>query len=280
MSRFFVLVLLGVLVGALAFAVAPPVPKVPTPVTVNSIGMEFVDIPAGTFSMGSPLKEEGRDDDEGPEHEVSISAFQLGVHEVTQGQYEKVTGNNPSWFSAKGRSKEKVDKIDTSRFPVEYVSWEEATAFCAALSALPAERGAGRSYRLPSEAEWEYACRAGARTKTAYWFGKSLSAKQANFGADVGRPCEVGSYPPNAWGLFDMHGNVWEWCSDRYDAKYYSVSPKKDPQGPEKGALRVFRGGSWNYFDWYSRSASREGFGSRYRDDNVGFRVVLIAGGK
>ncbi len=168
----------------------------------NSIGMKLVLIPAGKFMMGSPKDEKDRGDDE-EQHEVSITKpFYLGVYLVTQAEYEKVMGNNPSWFSAKGDGKDKVKDIDTSLFPVEMVYWNNAIAFCKKLSELPEEKKAGRVYRLPTEAEWEYACRAG--TKTVFHYGDSLSSKQANFdgrfpygqveeGPHLGRTTKVGS---------------------------------------------------------------------------------------
>jgi formylglycine-generating enzyme required for sulfatase activity len=229
-------------------------PKQPAPTLTNSLGMKLALIPAGKFQMGSPADEEERDRDEA-QHEVVITKpFYLGVHEVTQGQYQKVMNNNPSFFnSTRGGSPD---------HPAENVQWKHATEFCERLSALAEEKKAGRRYRLPTEAEWEYACRAG--TTTSFHYGKSLSAKQANFdgnfpygGADKGphlrQPAKVGLYQPNGFGLYDMHGNVSEWCADYYDKDYYQNSPKEDPKGPAKGVVptdfgefyRVIRGGSW-----------------------------------
>jgi formylglycine-generating enzyme len=270
--------------------------KIPKDVT-NSIGMKLKLIPKGKFTMGSPKSE--RDDllaslkvkeapdwlkAEGPQHEVEISQpFYLGVYEVTQGQYEKVMAKNPSWFSAKGGGKDAVKGLDTAAFPVERVSWTDAKAFCDKLSALPKEKAAGRVYRLPTEAEWEYACRAG--TTMSFHFGKALSSTQANFdgrlpdgGADKGpylrRTCAVGSYPANAFGLHDMHGNVFEWCADWYGKDYYGVSSKKDPQGPISGTGRVVRGGSCSLLRLYCRAACRLGLDPVSRDSNFGFRVA------
>src|SRR5262249_11901932 len=145
------------------------------------------------------------------------------------------------------------------------------------LSALAAEKQAGRVYRLPTEAEWEYACRAG--TTTAFHTGNSLSSTQANFGKGLdsrGRPCKVGSYKPNAWGLYDMHGNVWEVCSDRFSKDYYETRPKKDPKGPAEGKSRVVRGGGWNEGASFCRASSRVAFPPDVRRGGLGFRVVCV----
>ncbi|HEV3082696.1 MAG TPA: formylglycine-generating enzyme family protein, partial [Gemmataceae bacterium] len=222
----------------------------------NSIGMKLALIPAGKFQMGSPEAEVDREDKE-LQHEESITKpFYMGVYEVTQGEWEKVTGKaSPSLFHAK--------KGGGPDHPVENLRWYDAVDYCQKLTALPEEKKAGRTYRLPTEAEWEYACRAG--TTTPFHFGKSLSSKEANFngnfpygGAAKGdylrRTAKVGSYAPNAWGLYDMYGNVAEWCSDWYDPGYYRDSPKADPKGPAKGVVatdynndfyRVVRGGCW-----------------------------------
>jgi hypothetical protein len=155
--------------------------KAPAKGIKNSVDMELVLIPRGTFLMGSPKDEEGRrDDDEGPQHEVRITRpFYLGVYAVTQAEYQKVMGKNPSWFCKDNFGKDKVEGLDTGRFPVEHVSWADARKFCDELSKWAQEKKRGRLYRLPSEAEWEYACRAG--TKTPFHFGKSASSTQANF---------------------------------------------------------------------------------------------------
>jgi formylglycine-generating enzyme required for sulfatase activity/serine/threonine protein kinase len=255
---------------------APPVAAPGAREITNSVGMKLVLIPAGKFRMGSPNTETDRASDEGPEHEVEITRpFYMGIYEVTQKQYQAVMGRNPSWFSPTGEGKKKVANLSTDEFPVEMVSWYEAVAFCNKLSALPEEERFGRWYRLPTEAEWEYACRAGAALKTPFHFGRSLSSYQANIDY-LQRTTTVGSYAPNAFGLFDMHGNVWEWCADWYDADYYGKSPKHDPQGPQKGQRRVLRGGSWFVSGGpYSRSARRHGTEPGFRNDNLGFRVVL-----
>jgi formylglycine-generating enzyme required for sulfatase activity len=194
-------------------------------------------------------------------------------------------GNNPSDFSKKGNGKDKVKGEDTRRFPVERVSWQEATVFCKKLTERAGEKKLLLKYRLPTEAEWEYACRGGASSHQPFHFGKSLSSKQANFdgrspyggankGPDLGRTCKVGSYKANGFGLKDMHGNVFEWCSDRYDQGYYGKSPAKDPQGASEGSSRVIRGGAWENEASRCRSAFRTGRVPDYRDSRVGFRVA------
>ncbi len=254
---------------------------------VNAVGMRFVLVPAGRFLRGAPPDEADRSPDEEPRHEVDISRpFYLGLYQVTQEEYERVVGMNPSHFSPFGTASEKVGGLDTSRLPVEQVSWEDAVAFCRLLSDLPQERKRNRHYRLPTEAEWEYACRAG--TTTAFAFGNTLSSAQANFdgqfpygGAPPGpyleRTTAVGSYRPNAWGLYDMHGNVWEWCADWHGLYPHDGAPLKDPTGSRTGVRRVLRGGSWNYTAKGCRSAVRNGLSPANHYKIVGCRVVLVA---
>jgi uncharacterized protein (TIGR02996 family) len=263
--------------------VRPVVPEV-----VNSIGMRLALIPPGRFRMGSPDDEEGRKEDEGPLHEVEITRpFYLGVFPVTQGQWQTVMGSNPSYFSATGGGNEKVKGLDTSDFPVEQVSWEDAQTFLARLSVLPEEKSAGRLYRLPSEAEWEYCCRGGASSSTAFCFGNSLASTQANFngnypyggaakGPNLRRTCSVGSYRPNALGLHDMHGNLGEWSADWYSPTYYGKSPPKDPPGPSSGSGRLIQGGSWFHVGQRCRPAFRHGYSPSRRDRYVGFRVAAV----
>jgi formylglycine-generating enzyme required for sulfatase activity len=162
--------------------------------------------------------------------------------------------------------------VDTSDFPVEFVSWQDAVDFCAKLSALPAEKKAGRVYRLPSEAEWEYACRAG--TKTPWNHGNELDSKAANVHPGLGRAQKVGTYRPNKWGLYDVHGNVCEWCSDWHDDGYYKNGPKKDPAGPAKGSDRVMRGGCLIYGAADCRSARRDHGRPNAQVGTVGFRAA------
>jgi formylglycine-generating enzyme required for sulfatase activity len=250
--------------------------------------MKFVLVPTGAFLMGSPEGEEGRYEDEGPQHQVEITKpFYLGVFPVTQAQWQAVMGDNPSFFCATGGGKDQVGRMDTDDFPVESASWEDVQAFLEKLTSLPEEMKKGRKYRLPSEAEWEYACRGRATSSTPFSFGNSLSFTQANFdgnhpygGAATGpylkRTSKVGSYQPNSLGLFDMHGNVWEWCEDWYDADYYKGSPRCDPRGPSQGALRVIRGGSWNLRGQFCRSARRIRYTPGYRTNGLGFRAALV----
>jgi formylglycine-generating enzyme required for sulfatase activity len=255
----------------------------------------FVHVPAGLFYMGSPKSEAERGGDESPLHEVQVSDFWMAQHEVTQAEWTAVMGSNPSNFKS-------------TQLPVEQVTWYDVLVYANKRSIMegrkPCYSLAGKTdpsawgsvsaawngikcdftangYRLPSEAEWEYACRAGTTTATA--FGKSLSSKQANFdgtfpyngaakGLSVGKTRAVGSYAPNAWGLFDMHGNVHEWCWDWYGN--YGAADSKNPSGASSGENRVFRGGGWRLDGSELRSAYRDsgkpGFSSRY----LGFRVV------
>ncbi|MBY0231053.1 MAG: SUMF1/EgtB/PvdO family nonheme iron enzyme, partial [Gemmataceae bacterium] len=224
----------------------------------NTLGMRFVLVPAGSFLMGSPAGEAMRAEDEGPVRAVAIAEpFYLGVHPVTQAQYEKVMGKNPAHFTKK--------EGGGPDHPVECVSGLDSEEFCRKLSAKD-----GKKYRLPTEAEWEYACRAG--TLSAFAFGDSLSSSEANFdgtrpygGGKVGpfleRTSQVGAFKPNAWGLFDMHGNVWEWCAD--------AAPDKQ---------RMVRGGSGNNSGHLCRSARRQRYAPSHRGETVGFRVALALG--
>jgi serine/threonine protein kinase len=278
---------------------------VPVEIT-NSIGMKLVLIPPGEFTMGSPkelIEEELKRPDneqwyrwrlpgEGPQHRVRITKpFYLGRYVVTQGEYEKVMGNNPSEFSATGKQKDKVGGQDTKRFLVEGVSWDEAVEFCRKLSERPEEKAAGRRYRLPSEAQWEYACRAGNTGRFSFSPSNRAIPREYDehgledcgwFGYNSGRmPHAVGLRRGNPWSLYDMHGNVWEWCQDWYDKDWYVASPADDPSGPPGGSDRVLRGGSWCHPAGNCRSARRDnGDATRYRSYDAGFRVSLVLADK
>jgi formylglycine-generating enzyme required for sulfatase activity len=256
-------------------------PRVFTISTVNSLGMRMILIPPGRFTMGSPDDELERHSDEHL-HPVELTrGFWMSEHLVTQSQYEQIMKANPSHFRPDGAGAENVTNLDTSTFPVECVTWRRAVSFCTRLSKRAAERNAGRVYRLPTEAEWEYACRAG--TYSPFAFGMSLSSQQANVdgttpagrakaGPYLARTCPVGSYGPNAFGLHDMHGQVWEWCSDWWDPEF--VGPERDPTGPPEGTRHIMRGGSWYHYPHVCRSAARIRYAEEVGYDN-GFRVVM-----
>lgn len=236
----------------------------------NSLEMEFVLIPKGNFSMGRPVGSELHEIDDGP-HQVTISKdYYLGVHEVTQGQYQKVMGINPSYFQ------EGIDgNEDSLMCPVENVSWFDAVELCKRLSELPEEKKEGRVYRLPTEAEWEYACRAGSTEAFSFGSNPEFLGDYGWYRANQrGRPQPVGKKMMNAWGLYDMHGNVEEWCSDWY--AYYPSEPVTDPKGPKEGSFRIMRGGGWWAEPWECRSGSRQAGNpiAKYRKA-VGFRLAL-----
>ena len=236
----------------------------PGGVVTNSIGMKLVYIPAGSFMMGSSgsAAQLAR---VLVQHEVRISeGFWMGETEVTQGQYKSVMNAQP--WSGQDYVQEYANN------PAVYVSWDDAVEFCRKLS-----EQTGETYRLPTEAEWEYACRAG--TKTWFSFGDSESslgdyAWFVDNTHKVGQSYahSVGKKKSNPWGLYDMHGNVCEWCLDWYAPDYYSKSPESNPQGPDEGSFRVLRGGGWGYLPRYCGSAYR--IKAAYRDDYFGFRVA------
>jgi formylglycine-generating enzyme required for sulfatase activity/serine/threonine protein kinase len=236
----------------------------------GGVTMEFALIPAGEFLMGSPENEPRRDPNEGPQRRIRISRpFYMGKYEVTQEQWERVMGNNPSEFKG-------------AENPVDQVSWNDCQEFLNKLNALVKGRG---TFRLPTEAEWEYACRAG--TTTPFHTGNTISTDQANYhgnynygdgrkGVYRDKTVPVGSFRPNAWGLYDMHGNVWEWCQDWSGP--YGKATETDPTGPKTGPSRVLRGGSWNHIPRNCRSANRNWNAPDRRLTNVGFRVVASSG--
>ena len=261
----------------------------------NTIGMKLVYIPAGKFTMGSPKIEQAQfrkvispqyadHADQEKQHEVHITkGFYLGKYAVTQSEYNQVMKKNPSYFGRDGGGKEAVARLDTSKFPVESVSWEEAKEFCRRLSKLE-----GKEYTLPTEGQWEYACRAG--TTTTFHSGATLSTDQANYrgdspfagepkGENRKRPVPVGSFAANGWGLHDMQGNVFQWCGDWYNQTEYDRGDCKDPTGPlTKSSRVVVRGGSWHYGAWSCRSANRYHREPAFRGPFVGFRLALQVG--
>jgi formylglycine-generating enzyme required for sulfatase activity len=238
--------------------------------------MRLALIPPGRFTMGSATGRPPADPDEVPRHQVQISKpFYLGTHQVTQEQFVRVMRHNPSHFGPEGGGAPQVQHLDMRRLPVDSVSYEDIQEFCHRLSQCAAEKRAGCVYRLPTEAEWEYACRAGV-SHTPYHFGRHLRAKFARFDSNGGgHPVPVGSYRPNLFGLHDMHGNVWEWCSDWYDEGYYTRTPERDPTGPSSGERRVLRGGGWCSSPNLCRSALRGHNTVDARHNYNGFRVAL-----
>ena len=241
----------------------------------NSIGMKLVLIPKGQFMMGSPRYEEGGSDYETHQHEVEISQeYYLGVYEVTQAQYMRVMGTNPSWFTEDTEAvlrngfgadprwfkKSSGQRSVSAVHPVERVSWEDAVEFCKKLSELPEEKKTGRTYRLPTEAEWAHACLAGSKSAWSY-FDSGLRDYAWFGGNSKGHSHPVGEKKPNEWGLYDMYGNVWEWCSDLNGAY---------PEGDKGGWFRVARGGGWG-----GGRSIRARLGPSDRGNDFGFRVAL-----
>lgn len=235
----------------------------------SDANIALIYIPAGEFDMGSPLEEIKRDNDEAQHHIKLTKAFYMGKFEVTQLQYRVIMNENPSKFAG-------------DNYPVDNVNWYEAARFIKRLSDKT-----GLKFRFPTEAEWEYACRAG--TTTAFNTGTTIDSDLVNYdastpyangiiGKEMKRTTKVGSYPPNAFGLYDMHGNVWEWCGDVYKDDYYKITPSIDPNGPQEdvqGADRVMRGGAWNEKAPKCRSADRNNRRPKANQPMIGFRIVM-----
>jgi formylglycine-generating enzyme required for sulfatase activity len=297
-SRRKVLINLGlVTVGTVAsnifaqlFRQNPTPPPSPSPVSVrftkptpftenlpNGVTLEMVGLPAGQFLMGSPDSDPDASDFEKPQHQVQVNSFAIGKYPITQAQYEAVMGINPSLFQ------------NNPQNPVESVSWDDAQAFCQKLSQIT-----GKTYRLPTEAEWEYACRAG--TTTRFYFGddaNQLGDYAWYIGNSQGETHPVGQKRPNAWGLYDMSGNVWEWCEDDWHDNYKNAPSDGSAWLTDDNIYQIvrggswyklLRGGSWDYQPEYCRSASRYLFDRRdnplaaLSDYFFGFRVVCGAG--
>lgn len=242
--------------------------------TDPTTGMEFVYVPGGCFPMGNPALEKENsgssffwylqmggnsgqlDKDERPQHEVCVDDLYMGKYEVTQQEYKRVMGKNPSAFHS-------------DRSPVEQVSWHDTQVFIKRLADL-----SKRQYRLPTEAEWEYAARSGGKAEK-YAGGDDIDTLAWYDELEVKGTRPVGGKRPNGLGLYDMSGNVWEWCQDWYDKEYYSSSPKRNPGGPSSGEYRVFRGGAWNSFPNLVRTMNRRHLPPNNRNFSIGFRVVL-----
>lgn len=251
--------------------------------TINEVAFPFRYCPAGTFTMGSPEDEEKRDGDE-KQREVTISrGFWTLETPTTQAMWEAAMGANPSWFSPTGGGAAAVAGLDTSRFPVECVSWNDCVEFIDWLN-VGGYAPEGFKFRFLREAEWEYVCRAG--SKTTFFWGETLNGTEANCRGDVPhgtcddgpileRTSEVGAYAANAWGISDAHGNVWEWCADWYGKEVCEEANQTDPTGPASGMYRVLRGGCWSGGAELCRAANRGLFDPTNRESNCGFRVAL-----
>jgi formylglycine-generating enzyme required for sulfatase activity len=265
--------------------ISPPTnpPKPPTNINVNinaqssftedlgnGVKLEMIAIPGGTFWMGSPANEAERGDNESPQHQVTVPSFFMGKYPLTQAQYQAIMGKNPAYFKGNNR-------------PVENVSWDDAVRFCQKLS-----QRTGKNYRLPSEAEWEYACRAG--TKTPFSFGDNITTDLVNYNGNYPyksapkgkyreQTTDVGTFPPtfppNPFGLYDMHGNVWEWCEDDWHENYIDAPTDGSAWNSQSGSnTKLLRGGSWDNFARYCRSAIRAWLSRDGRSYDYGFRVV------
>ena len=262
-------------------ALKPPLGYASDNSTKNAIDMVFVQIPAGSFLMGSPDQVRDAGDNEKPQHRVTISQpFYLGKYEVTQAEWQAVMGSssysqkrNNDFYNLPGMA----SRLTGPNNPAT-VSWNDAQEFIRRLN----EKEGHNRYRLPTEAEWEYAARAG--TITAYSFGDDANelGRYAWYGEDFtsGSTHPVGRKDANPWGLHDMHGNVWEWVQDWYGEHYYADSPARDPQGPPTGAKRVVRGGSWHRSATSWRSAFRRQYDPDYRGISIGFRLAFTVDGR
>ena len=280
LSALFAQHLLGVFVGG-----DPGIQSVevdPLPVITNSIGMELTKIQSGDFVMGAPPEEEGSEDRERPRHDVKITKpFYMGTFEVTKQQYSLVM-DSKNLISKRPEKGNEPAVIDEAKVPITNITWHDAIEFCDRLSKWPQEQQHGRTYRLPTEAEWEYCCRAG--TTTPFSSGEDITPEQANFGGKwrpastkfPGRPrvLEVGSYEPNPWGLYDMHGNVQEYCLDKFGDYHHDAV--EDPKGSKTGQERIIRGSAVTYAKNTCRSAYRHYLRPEKTNEFTGFRVVCV----
>ena len=256
---------LSLVVALASYSSTQAQPKTPPITFTNSLGMKFAWIPPGTFLMGSPANEKERNPNEA-QHKVTLTkGFYMSVYTVSQEQWQAVMGTNHGYFKGE------------KNLPVDTVSWEDCQEFIKKLR----EKGK-KAYRLPTEAEWEYSCRAG--TTTPFSFGQTISTDQVNYNGNYTygngkkgvyriKTTPVGSFPANPWGLYDMHGNVWEWCQDWYGD--YPQNDVVDPQGVSTGKYRALRGGSWYDTPGYCRSASRLRIVPGLRSYICGFRVCF-----
>jgi formylglycine-generating enzyme required for sulfatase activity len=244
-------------------------PKSPSKTLAVDLGggmkMELVLIPAGEFMMGSPDSDNYAIEDEKPQHRVRITKpFYLGKYLVTQEQWRAVMGNNPSRFKS-------------PKNPVEEVSWDDCQKFLKKLN----EKAAGGKFSLPTEAQYEYACRAGSTTRYGFGHDEASLVEYAWYGANAGgKTHPVGEKKPNAWGLYDMQGNTWKWCADWYDKDYDAHTPTDDPSGPATGSCRVLRGGGWHSPARRCRSAYRLYYGPGGGDDDISLRVAWVPADK
>ena len=260
----------------------PSEPETPTQedvLTINAAGVTFkmIRVEGGTFYMGATAEQlDDADDNEKPAHSVTLSSYYIGETEVTQQLWQVVTGQKPTndddhqWNSEDG--------LGPNR-PAYYISWDDCQEFITKLNALT-----GRNFRMPTEAEWEFAARGGTKSKgykyagsntigDVAWYWSSIPSQ--SYGQDGYGTQNVATKQPNELGLYDMSGNVWEWCSDWYDSSYYSSSPSTDPTGPTSGSNRVNRGGSWNDLARHCRVSFRDCWSADSRDDDLGLRLAL-----
>ncbi|MFM7449618.1 MAG: formylglycine-generating enzyme family protein [Leptolyngbyaceae cyanobacterium] len=233
----------------------------------GGVDLTLMLIPAGQFMMGAADDDPDASDSERPQHRVRLSQFLLGMTPVTQAQWRVVAGYDLVDIDLKAEP----SRFKGADLPVERVSWQKATEFCNRLS-----QKTGKSFHLPSEAQWEYACRAG--TETAYHFGPQITTELANYGGEIGQTTVIKRYPPNRWGLYDMHGNVWEWCQDVWHDNYVDA-PTDGSAWLEGGnsAYHVRRGGAWSGYPRGCRSAYRSYINPGYRYNDIGFRVCCAA---